>query len=186
MHYIEVVIPLPITKTLTYYVSYEEYKILSVGFRVAVTVGKSKIYSGIVFEIHKNSPDLFDPKPIHSILDDKPIVTKNQLELWDWVSKYYLTSIGLVMKAALPSAYLLSSESILSCNIYEIKQSNKISDEEFLIYEAIKTKDLSVKELNNLFQSNKTMRYVKQLINHGYIIIKQKFIERFKEKKNLI
>ena len=184
MYYIEVIVPLPISKTLTYQVSYEEYKVLLRGFRVAVTVGKSKIYSGIVFKKHQNVPDLFYPKPIHSILDDKPIVTKGQLELWDWVSKYYLTSIGLVMKAAMPSAYLLSSESILTCNIYEIQKSNEISDNEFLIYEAIKTKDLSVKELNNLFKSNKTMRYIKQLINLGYISIKQKFVEKFKEKKS--
>ena len=90
------------------------------------------------------------------------------------------------MKAAMPSAYLLSSESILTCNIYEIEKSNEISDNEFLIYEAIKTNDLSVKELNNLFKSNKTIRYIKQLINLGYISIKQKFIEKFKEKKNPI
>jgi len=183
MYYIEVIVPIPISQTLTYSVSYEEYKVLLVGFRVAVTVGKSKIYSGIVFKKHQNSPDLFDPKPIHSILDDKPIVTQSQLELWDWVSKYYLTSIGFVMKAALPSAYLLSSESILTCNIYEIDNSNELSDDEFLIYEAIKIKDISVKELNSLFKSNKTMRYIKELINLGYIKIKQKFIEKFKEKK---
>ena len=186
MYYIEVIVPLPISKTLTYQVSYDEYKMLLRGFRVAVSVGKSKIYSGIVFEKHQNVPDLFHPKPIHSILDDKPIVTKSQLELWDWVSKYYLTSIGLVMKAAMPSAYLLSSESILTCNIYEIEKSNEISDNEFLIYEAIKTNDLSVKELNNLFKSNKTIRYIKQLINLGYISIKQKFIEKFKREKNPI
>ncbi len=183
MYYIEVIIPLPIPKTLTYAVSLKEYNKLSIGFRVAVTIGKSKIYSGIVSEKHKNQPNLYDPKSIHSILDDDAIVTKNQLELWKWVSKYYLTSIGLVMKAALPSAYLLSSESILTCNIYELKKSNEISDEEFLIYEAVKIKDLSLRELNNLFQSNKTMKYVKQLINLGYIIVKQKFTEKYKEKK---
>ena len=40
------------------------------------------------------------------------------------------------------------------------------------------------KELNSLFKSNKTMRYIKELINLGYIKIKQKFIEKFKDKKN--
>ena len=65
MYYIEVIVPLPISKTLTYQVSSEEYKMLLGGFRVAVTVGKSKIYSGIVFEKHQNVPDLFYPKPIH-------------------------------------------------------------------------------------------------------------------------
>ena len=49
MYCIEVIVPLPISKTLTYQVSYKEYKMLLIGFRVAVTVGKSKIYSGIVF-----------------------------------------------------------------------------------------------------------------------------------------
>ena len=59
MYYIEVIVPLPISKTLTYQVSYDEYKMLLRGFRVAVTVGKSKIYSGIVFEKHQNDEEIW-------------------------------------------------------------------------------------------------------------------------------
>lgn len=47
-------------------------------------------------------PD-FDVKEIVAVLDDNPVILPNQLKLWHWISNYYLSSLGDIFKAALPS-----------------------------------------------------------------------------------
>ena len=82
--------------------------------RVAVPFGKSKMYTGIVADIHNTKPLVYEAKEIHQILDETPIVTPKQLELWQWIAKYYMCTIGDVMRAALPNAFMLESETIIS------------------------------------------------------------------------
>ena len=42
-------------------------------------------------------------RPISSVLDAAPMVSPEQLALWQWMSGYYMCSLGEVMSAALPS-----------------------------------------------------------------------------------
>ena len=58
----------------------------------------------------------FEFKSIIQIIDDFPIVNSFQLKFWDWVSRYYFTSIGEVMRASIPSNLILQSETILTLN----------------------------------------------------------------------
>ena len=112
-YFIDVIIPIPLEKTYTYSVSEAEATYLHPGMRVAVPFGKSKIYSALVFKIHQNYPEVYEPKEIDSILDEAPIVTALQLQFWMWISSYYLCSMGDLMQAALPNAFLLQSETIV-------------------------------------------------------------------------
>ena len=48
------------------------------------------------------------------LLDDGPVVIHPQLKFWEWVSDYYLSSIGDVMRAALPAGLKVESERVLS------------------------------------------------------------------------
>ena len=74
-----------------------------VGVRVLVTFGRSKTYLGIVAKVHDVKPEGYQVKPIAQVMDEEPIVTERQLQLWQWISDYYLSPIGDVYKAALPS-----------------------------------------------------------------------------------
>jgi len=56
--------------------------------RVAVSFGKSKIYTALVYKIHNNEPTLYEAKEIHQILDEFPIVNKIQLKHWQWIAEY--------------------------------------------------------------------------------------------------
>lgn len=67
-----------------------------------VPFGKSKTYVGLVVRTHNNKPD-FNVKDISTVMDDAPVVNAVQLELWRWMADYYLSSVGDVMNAALPS-----------------------------------------------------------------------------------
>ena len=63
-YYVDVILPLPLKGTFTYELSQDEFNKLEIGFRVAVSFGKRKIYTGIVNELHNNKPESYETKPI--------------------------------------------------------------------------------------------------------------------------
>ena len=103
-HFIDVILPIPLEKQFTYCITQAEATFLKPGIRVAVPFGKTKIYTGLVYKIHKDAPTAYEAKQIHQILDEKPIINSNQFKLWEWISGYYMCTLGEVMRAALPSA----------------------------------------------------------------------------------
>ena len=101
MNYANVILPVPLAGLFTY--SVPEGMAVGVGVRVLVTFGRSKKYMGIVACLHNNKPEGYEVKPIIQLMDAEPIVTGNQLKLWQWIADYYMSPIGEVYKAALPS-----------------------------------------------------------------------------------
>ena len=73
------------------------------GVRVLVPLGRNKTYVGIVSEKHHRAPEGYQTKDILQVLDVTPILLDNQLRLWHWIADYYISPIGEVYKAALPS-----------------------------------------------------------------------------------
>ena len=101
MHYADLILPVPLPGLFTYAVP--EGMSVRVGMRVLVTFGRSKTYLGIVAKVHDVKPEGYQVKPITQVVDEEPIVTERQLRLWQWISDYYLSPVGDVYKAALPS-----------------------------------------------------------------------------------
>ena len=101
MRYADVILPVPLHGTFTYAVP--EGMSVGVGCRVLVSFGRNKTYLGIVARLHDQQPQGYEVKPIAQQIDQAPIVTERQLELWHWISDYYLSPIGDVYKAALPA-----------------------------------------------------------------------------------
>lgn len=102
MTYADIILPLPLDSLFTYSVSDSLAGRVGQGIRVLVPFGKSKTYVGLVVRTHNNKPD-FNVKDISTVMDDAPVVNAVQLELWRWMADYYLSSVGDVMNAALPS-----------------------------------------------------------------------------------
>ena len=50
LYFIEVVLPLAVSKTFTYQVSEAEFHYIQIGMRVAVPFGKTKIYTALVLD----------------------------------------------------------------------------------------------------------------------------------------
>ena len=73
------------------------------GVRVLVPLGRNKTYVGIVSEKHNRAPEGYQTKDILQVLDMTPILLDSQLRLWQWIADYYMSPIGEVYKAALPS-----------------------------------------------------------------------------------
>jgi len=107
-YFIDVILPIPLEHLFTYSITNAESGFLKRGMRVAVPFGKSKIYTALVHDIHQNAPEVYQAKSIHQILDEIPIVTDQQIKLWHWIAKYYMCTLGDVLRAALPSAFSIS------------------------------------------------------------------------------
>ena len=102
MKYVEVVLPLPLDGLFTYAVADNQAAKVQVGCRVLVPLGKSKKYIGIVMHVVDEKPE-FEVKPIIEVIDRQPILLHQQIRLWQWISDYYLSPLGDIYKAALPS-----------------------------------------------------------------------------------
>ena len=102
MKYVEVVLPLPLDGLFTYAVADNQAAKAQVGCRVLVPLGKSKKYIGIVMHVVDEKPE-FEVKPIIEVIDRQPILLHQQIRLWQWISDYYLSPLGDIYKAALPS-----------------------------------------------------------------------------------
>ena len=100
--YVDVILPLPLDGVFTYSVPSELERQVAVGHRVLVPFGRNKTYVGIV-NCQLANCELKNVKPVLQVLDPSPILLDSQLNLWRWISDYYLSPIGEVYKAALPA-----------------------------------------------------------------------------------
>lgn len=109
MRYVEVILPLPLEGTFTYTVPDALLDKVVPCVRLLVPFGKTKTYIGICDTYPTDHPnnnddnDGIEYKAILAILDDGPVLLPQQLQLWHWIANYYMSPIGDVYKAALPS-----------------------------------------------------------------------------------
>ncbi len=100
--YADIVVPLAVD-TLTFSVGGELAGRVAPGCRVLVQLGKRKYYAGVVWRLHDRRPDYKTIKNIEGVIDSSPVVSPEQMKLWEWVASYYMSPLGMVMRAALPS-----------------------------------------------------------------------------------
>lgn len=181
-HFINVILPIPLQRLFTYSITEAEAEFLKKGMRVAVPFGKKKIYTALVYEIHRQAPEAYEAKPIHQILDDQPIVNETQLQHWEWVADYYMCSLGEVYRAALPSAFLLESETIV-LRQPDFTEDSVLTDEEFLIYEALQQQSqLSVLEISNMLSKKNVFPVLNSMLDKGAVLLKEEIYEQYKPK----
>lgn len=102
MHYVDVILPLPLEGTFTYSVPESMETQVRMGVRVLVPLGRSKTYTAMAVRLHSEKPE-FETRPIIQVIDAEPVLIEQQLHLWQWISTYYMSPIGDVFKAALPA-----------------------------------------------------------------------------------
>jgi primosomal protein N' (replication factor Y) len=183
MHFVEVILPLSLAKTFTYCVSEAEYNYIKKGMRVAVPFGKSKIYTALVIEVHQNKPALYEAKEIHQILDESPIVTEIQIAHWQWIASYYMCAIGDVYRGAMPSALLLESETIISQKTTVFVDESLLSDEEFLVYEALQQQSsLKVQDIMSILNKKNIFPIIQKLVDKNILVLQEEIQESYAPK----
>ncbi|MDB5137371.1 MAG: priA [Mucilaginibacter sp.] len=182
--FVEVILPLAIAKNYTYRVPFQMNKEVAIGKRVVVQFGKSKLYTAIISAINKQAPEKYEAKYLMDILDNRPVVTTQQLQFWQWLAEYYMCNMGEVMNAALPSALKLASETKIVLNKdFEIDKPS-LHDKEYLIVEALELQpELTVGDIVKLLGQKTVMPILKLMFEKNIIHISEEVSERYKPRK---
>jgi primosomal protein N' (replication factor Y) (superfamily II helicase) len=181
--YAEVILPLALPKTYTYAVPNTLSEKIKVGCRVEVVLGKNKRYAGVLKSIISTAP-AYETKSILNVLDDEPVVYPQQLQLWNWMSDYYMCSEGEVMAAALPAHFKLSSETIVLFNDEYGEDFSELDNEEYLVAEALLIKtQLTLSEIQQVLDITHVYPVIKRLIEKKVCIVWEALSERYKTKK---
>ncbi len=171
--YAQVILPLAVEGTFTYSVPVEFADKLSKGSRVLVSFGKKRVYSAIVHSLHAITPDGFTPKQIMGVMDERPMVTQHQLQLWDWMSSYYMCNPGEVMRAALPSGMRPESESRVRVNAGYSDQG-EMDRHERLLHEVVKDQgEITLGGLDMAGVAKNPMVVLKRLVEMGAVEINE-------------
>ncbi len=180
--YVDVILPLALPKQYTYMVPSELVDALAFGKRVEVPL-RNKLYSGIIVDIKKNLTLDYKTKDIRNVIDELPIITLKQYELWKWIAEYYCCTIGEVMLVALPSGLKLTSETKIvikdNIDVYEFQ----LTDEEFLVSEAIEIQnELTIEQIRGILGKKTVYPVIKSLLEKGIALIKEELQYKFKPK----
>ena len=183
LYFIEVVLPLAVAKNFTYQVSEAEFNYIQIGMRVAVPFGKTKIYTALVLDKNNTPPQLYDAKEIHQILDDQPVINLFQIEHWKWIASYYMCSLGEVFRSALPSGYILESETIISAKQNHDIPNEELKDDEYLILEALKSQSsITIQEVIKILGKKTVFPVINKLLAKGALVLEEEISEQYKPK----
>ena len=181
--WIEVILPLAIPTTYTYSVPPHLQHKVQIGCRAEVVFGKNKKYAGIIKAVSHTKP-AYETKDILNIIDDEPVLYQQQLELWNWISNYYMCSEGEVMSAALPTHLKLSSETVLIYDEEYGEDFSALDNEEYLIAEALLIKkELRLSEVQMITDIIHVYPLVKRLIEKKVCFVWEAFTDKYKQKK---
>jgi len=181
--FVDVILPLAAPKPYTYAVPFDLVEQVRVGQRVIVQFGRRRMYAAIVWKIHQQAPQDYQAKLIDEIAESEPIVNAQQLRIWQWISEYYMCTLGEVMAAALPSAFKLSSESVFIYLENPDLDWEKLSDDEYLLAEALKANyELSLEDIQDILQKKSVYPVIEQLMFHRICLSKEEVKEKYKPK----
>lgn len=185
--YAEIILPLPLYSTFTYSVPEQMVPSIQSGCRVLVQFGRKKFYTGIVAHVHNEAPD-YEVKEISELLDETPVLKFPQLNLWRWISEYYLCSEGDVMKAALPTGLKPESETFVALsdftdNILEFK-GIKLNERQALVVALLQEKGkLKISDIESELHLKNTAGLVNSMLETGILQIDERIIEKYRPRK---
>ncbi|MCX7610872.1 MAG: primosomal protein N' [Ignavibacterium sp.] len=110
--YAEVVFPLPFRRSFTYEIPSEFIKYIKIGVRVVAPFGKRTL-TGFVINISQSTNVEEEIKSIKEVIDEVPVINKTSLKFYEWLSEYYLCSLGEALKLAVPTGTEIESKKMI-------------------------------------------------------------------------
>ncbi len=183
--YADVVLPLALGETYTYSLPPEIISLVRIGHRVMVQFGRKRIYSAIVWRIH-NQPPKEETKPILGILDENPLILKSHQKFWEWLSDYYICTLGEVMKAALPAGLKLESQTRIQ-PLESFENHENLHDLEKLALQFIQNNPgTSLEDLGQVLKRKNPLPLIKNLIDKSAVSLEEKINHRYKPKTQTV
>ena len=182
-YYVDVILPLNIKNLLTYALDENLYAQCQLGSRVAVPLGENKLHTAIVVNIHKNKPLHYDAKPVNDILDAFPIINIFQLKLFKWVKNYYLCEYGEILRACLPNALLIQSETLVQLTENYQETAHELSDEEYLVVEAIERQtQIKFSDVQKILDKINVLKIINGLIEKNIVFTDKQVKHKYSPK----
>ena len=98
------------------------------------------------------------------------------------MSNYYKCSLGEILKASIPSSFLLSSETLLEKKLNKKIDYKNLSDEEILVLDALDLKKIKIEEVRLILNKKNIFSTVKNLLDKGYVNSIESIKEKYKPK----
>lgn len=178
--YVDVIVPLPIASQYTYSLPVTMEEGVQEGCRVVVPFGRQKYYTAIITKVHETAPKGYETKDVEEVLDKVPVVLPRQLQLWEWISSYYLCTLGDVFKAALPSGMKIESETIILRN-EEFEAAKPLPAIEQQILDSLgQNKEMCITQLQRSFGQKNILPVIKRLLEKEAVFVKEDLKRNYK------
>jgi len=192
--FLEVAVPAPIWKTLTYFFSDpcsprenlqvpEEF----VGRRVLVPLTGRKL-TGYVLSASRKKPTGFSVRSIIELIDPVPLFHSNQVPFFRWIANYYHYPIGQVIETALPGGLIRKSGKRLVVNPEPGALPHAgadLNDDHKALYEQIKKPGyLSISATRKLLEDKTTSKKIKELIKKNWVLLEEHLQQERSRVKN--
>lgn len=182
----DLILPLALPNLYTYRIPHAWNGQVERGMRVIVQFGRSKLVTAIVYRVHETAPG-YTTKYIESLLDPGPVVNEKQLQLWDWLSSYYMCSRGEIMLAALPSGLRLSSETKIVRNPGYEGNGSELDDQAFLLFEALELREvITLQDAEQILEKKTVYPVIRKLIEAGAVSVQEEVKDRYRPKTETI
>jgi primosomal protein N' (replication factor Y) len=182
-HFADVALPLAVKGRFSYRIPDALSDKILPGSRVIVQFGNRKFYSGIVLRVHSDKPDIENIKDITDILDPFPVVYDQELKLWEWLSEYYMCSVGEVMKAAIPSGLCLESETLIRVDP-EFTDIHSLGGPAAFLFAMIENRgSVHLKNLSPVTDEKNTLKVINELVQRNAIITGESIPEKYKPRE---
>lgn len=181
--FVDIILPIPLSTPLTYRIPAPLTKLLARGTRVLVPLGKKKIVTGIVAQIHIKSPS-YPTKVIVDVLDPVPLIKPVQLTYFHWLAAYYMCTIGEVVRAALPNGLQLSSQSQIRLHPQADLTSLHFSHQELQLIALLQQRtSLTYAEAAAAMKQKSVHDLVNALLSKKVILLFEEVREKYTPKK---
>ena len=185
--FVDVILPLPVEARFTYRVPQALNGQIAFGMRVIVPFGNNKLYAAVVERVHEEAPKQFSTKYVLDVIDERPVVSEAQYRLWQWISAYYMCTVGEVMAAALPSALRLASETKVKIHPEFDGDVTVLTPYEMNVMELLLHREtMTVAEVGKSLQVAKVMPIIKSLVDKHAVITDEEIRNPYKPKKEMV
>lgn len=181
--YAEILLPLALENTYTYLIPPDLADQAAFGKRVEVQFGSRKRYAGLIVKTGVRKPE-YRTKEIIAILDQDPIILPWQYKIWQWMAGYYCCTAGEIMKAALPGALLLSSETIIKAMPVAEDDILQLGEPLYTIFRIIEPRtSITLEELQKASGLKALYPHIVKLYQLGMILVVEELAEKYIAKK---
>ncbi|MBK8340459.1 MAG: hypothetical protein IPK99_10920 [Flavobacteriales bacterium] len=183
--FVDVIIPAAVPGVFTYGLP-EGALDVAPGMRVVVPFGSGrKLYAAMVLSTHQKQPEHRSIRTALSVLDHQPVISLQQLELWQRMADHYLCGLGEVMLTAMPGPLILTSNTRIIATEHTAEHAARTPRLALLLAALEKQPAITLAEAGDLLQVQDPLRVVKELVDQGAVGLEEDLRQKYKPRTEI-